>query len=253
MWRMEKTIVWGGDGPAITAAEPWTAAGGQKAQLLGASLADIASIVRFKKGAVIYRVGDRSDAMFNIIMGVVTAYRETPNGGEHIAAFAFPKDLLGLSEEGRYINATRAATAVTAYRFPVSALRGLLLRDPELEFHFICKLYHDLRQAQWHALLLSQRRADSRLAMFLQFIERSQVAKAEPPVEIFMPMSRSDVAEYVGLTLAALSRAFRSLTTRGIIKVRDLRHISIVDRDAFESLSLGSRPVATPQHASASW
>ncbi len=225
------------------------------AQLLSAderaSLADIASIVGFKKGAVIYREGDQSEAVFNIISGVITTYRKMPNGGEHIAAFLFADDLVGLSEEGHYMNSARAATAVTAYRFPISALQGCLLNDARLEFHVICKLCHELRQAQRHALFLSQRRADSRLAMFLQSLEPT-VANGEPAAEIFMPMSRSEIAEYVGLTFAALSRAFRSLARRGIIKVRDLRHVSITDRKAFESLTLGERPLAAHPHAGAS-
>jgi predicted transcriptional regulator len=49
-------------------------------------------------------------------------------------------------------------------------------------------------------------------------------------------MSRSDIGEYVGISLEAVSRAFRSLTARGIIKTRDRRHLRIVDRSAFEAL-----------------
>jgi len=55
--------------------------------------------------------------------------------------------------------------------------------------------------------------------------------------EIYLPMDRSDIGEYVGMTLPAVSRAFRSLITRGIIKVLNGRHVRITDRNGFEKMA----------------
>jgi CRP/FNR family transcriptional regulator, anaerobic regulatory protein len=74
--------------------------------------------------------------------------------------------------------------------------------------------------------------------MFLQFLEQLQGARGEKTAEIYLPMSRSDIGEYIGTTLAAVSRAFRTLTARGIIKVRDRRHVKIVDRNTFDKITL---------------
>ena len=228
-------------GPAIRALDPWAPSGGHAHQLLTdderARLAVMASIVRFRKGEVIYREGDHADAIFNIIRGVVTSWRQAPDGKEHIVAFLLPDDLFGLSAEGRYTNSTKAITAVTAYRLPVTALRSRLSKDAQLEFHVICKLCQELRQAQRHAFMLSQKKATCRLAMFLQLIEELQIARGEQRSEIDLPMDRSDIGEYVGMTLAAVSQAFRSLTTPGIIKIRNRRHVRIVDRSAFEKIA----------------
>jgi CRP/FNR family transcriptional regulator len=235
-------------GPAIRAFDPWAASGGHAHQLLSdderARLAVMASIVRFKKGEIIYREGDQADAVFNIMSGVVASWKTAPDEREHIVAFLFPDDLFGLSAEGRYVNSTRAMTAVIAYRLPVAALRSRLKKDAELEFHVICKLCEELRQTQRHAFLLSERKATTRLAMFLQLIEQLQIARAEQSAEIYLPMDRSDISEYVGMTLAAVSRAFRSLTMRGIIKFRDRRHLRIVDRSGFEKIA--GDPPGTP-------
>jgi CRP-like cAMP-binding protein len=207
-------------------------------------LAVIASVVRFRKGEVIYREGDHADAVFNIIRGVVASWKPSPDGREHIVAFLFPDDLFGLSVEGTYANSAKAITAVTAYRLPVTALRNRLSKDAQLEFHVICKLCQELRQAQRHAFMLSERKAASRLAMFLQMMEQLQIAGGDQNPEIYLPMHRSDIGEYVGLTLAAVSRAFRSLTMRGIIKHRDRRHLRIVDRRAFEAIA--GDPIEAP-------
>ena len=141
-----------------------------------AQLATIASVVRFKKGAEIYRNGQQARALFNVISGFEGIYgRDT----DHISAFLFPGDLFGLSEEGTYTNSVEAVTPVTAYQLPTSALRGWLSKDAILEYHLICKLCQDLRYSQRHAFLVAQRHANPKIATFLQMLEQLQVALGE--------------------------------------------------------------------------
>jgi len=243
----------GGRGPAVHAIDPWASSTGRMRQLLSdeerARLAVIASIVRFKRGAEIYREDHRADAIFNIISGVVKAYKTARDGSEYITAFLFADDLFGLSEEGRYTNSTKAVTLVTAFKIPVSALRSRLSKDASLEFHVICKLCQELRQAQRHAFILARRQALLKVAMFLQLLEQLQVARGENTTEVYLPMNRSDICEYLGMSLEAVSRAFRSLTARGIIKSRDRWHLRIIDRAAFEKIADDTthrRPPAAP-------
>jgi CRP-like cAMP-binding protein len=228
-------------GPTIRAFDPWAPSAGHMPRLLTdderGRLAVMASIVRFKKGEAIYRENDPADAVFNIISGVVSAYNKTPNGSQHMVSFLLPDDLFGLAIEGRYANSATAMTAVSAYRLPVTALRRRLTKDAELEFHVICKLCQELRQTQRHAFLLSQRSAVTKIAMFVQMIEQIQNARGEQTAEVNLLMDRSAIGEYTGLTLSAVSRAFRSLITRGIIRVRNRRHVSIIDRPAFEKIA----------------
>lgn len=228
-------------GPSIVAVDPWRPAHpskGKLPQLLSdeerTQLAIIASVVRFRKGAEIYRSGDRAGAIFNIISGVVKCYSDSD--ATHITCFLFPDDVFGLSAQGVYTNSAKAITSVTAYRLPTTALRGRLSKDVHLDYHVICKLCHELRQAQHHAFLLAQRHADVKIVMLLEMLQQRQVAKGDSTTEIYIPMDRSDIGEYVGLSLAAVSRTFRSLTVRGIIKTRDRRHVKIADRAAFEKI-----------------
>jgi CRP-like cAMP-binding protein len=230
-------------GPAIHAVHPWIPGNprkGERHQLLSdderAQLAKIAAIVRFGKGDHVYREGDAADAVFNIIDGVVIAYRVLADG-EHITSFLQPGDLFGLSEEGRYSNGTRAATPVIAYKMPLPAVRRLLKSNADLDVDVIVKLCEELRGAQRHAMLLTQRRAATRLAMFLDLQEHLQIARTGPASEIDIPMDRSSIAAYLGMTLAALSRAFRTLTSRKVISARDRQHIKVLNRDAFNRLA----------------
>ena len=231
-------------GPAIRAIDPWVPGSpvrGERHQLLSgaarAQLAKISSIVRFKKGETIYKQGAPAEASFNIISGVVTAYRSLSHGREHITAFLYPGDVFGLSEEGAYANATRATTAVTAYKMPLAAMRRLFSSNADLDVDIIVKLCDELRQAQHHALLLAQKRAVAKVAMLLDLHEHLQRANGQAVAEIHLPMDRSAIADYLGLSLSAVSRAFRTLVTKKVIAFRDRRHAKILDRKAFERLA----------------
>jgi CRP/FNR family transcriptional regulator len=231
-----------GAGPAVRAIEVWrpVSEGGEKSrQLLSreerANLAVMASIVRFEKGAEIYRQGEDAKAVFNIVDGVVKAYKVKPDGGKHIAAFLFADDVFGLAETGHYTNSTQAITPVTAYRLPVKALRGRLGKDAGLQFKVICKLCHELRQAQRHAFLLTQRRAVTKVALFLQMM--GNLDGESDSAEIYLPMSRSDIGDYVGMSLAAVSRAFHALSARGVIEIDGHHAVKITNPAAFNKLA----------------
>jgi CRP-like cAMP-binding protein len=238
-------------GPEIHSVDPWLPGNREppvRHQLLSdderAKLAKIATIVRFEKGQQIYGEGDTADAAFNIASGVVVAYRYTKDS-EHIVSFLYPGDLFGLSDQGRYANATRAMTAVTAYTMPLPAVRRLLDNNADLDVDVIIKLCEELREAQRHALILAQKRAATRLAMFLDLQEHLQAARNESMSEIYLAMDRSSIAAYLGLTAEALSRAFRALTSKKILSSRDLHHVTILDRDAFQKLA----DTQSPRHA----
>jgi CRP/FNR family transcriptional regulator len=230
-------------GPALHAAALWAAdrlPEGTRRQLLSreqrAKLLAIGSLVRFGKGEQLYRAGDPADALYNIISGVVKSFSRAPDGNEYINAFLVPHDLFGLASEGRYSNCAEAITAVTAWRLPVSKLQAHLHRDAELEFHVICKLCQDLRQTQRHAFLVARKDAVPKIAMFLRLMEELQADRGEPINEIYLPMDRTEIGEYVGLSLEAVSRAFRMLSSAGVVKARDRRHVKITDQQAFNAL-----------------
>lgn len=234
----------GRKGPAIRAVHPWSASERPKGavrQLLSgdeqARLAVIASVVRFAKGESIYRASQPVGAIYNIISGVVKAFSTEADGSEHIYAFLFADDLLGLSDDGRYVNSAEAVTPVTAYQLPTAKLQSHLRKDAGLEFHVICKLCQELRQAQRHAFLISRRDALPKLAMFLQLLEDLQAGRGEPINEIHLPMHRTEIAEFVGMSLAAVSRSFKKLAAGGIIEMRNRQHVKIKDRAAFDELA----------------
>jgi CRP/FNR family transcriptional regulator len=231
-------------GPAIYAVDPWLSGNpgkGMRHQLLSenerAQLAKVASILRLKKGEPIYREGSPAEAVYNVVVGLVSTYMTFGNRGQQTMAFLFPGDIFGLSEEGRYTISARAITAVTAYKLPVQAVRRLLATNTDLDLDIIVKLCQELRQAQRHAFILAKKSPITKLAMFLEMLEHLQVGRGEDNSEIYLPMSKTDIAEYVGVSLAAMSRAFRTLNERGVISCRDRHHAKIFDKVTLEHLA----------------
>ena len=84
---------------------------------------------------------------------------------------------------------------------------------------------------QRHAFILSRYHALARVGLFLQMLENVQAARGEGAAEIYLPMSRSEIGDYIGVSLEAVSRSFRALSIRGVIVFRNRRHVKIIDRD----------------------
>jgi CRP/FNR family transcriptional regulator, anaerobic regulatory protein len=201
-----------------------------------APLARIASIVGFAKGARLYEEGEKADSLYNIIKGEAKTFCALSSGRRRVTAFLLPGDLAGFGEDGLYVCTAQALTPVTAYRLPLHALNDILRSDPALEHRLLCKLWHDLRAAQSHAIMLGRRDAQGKLAMFLQ--ERRAHNPVASPLgsRIVLPMTRSDVADYLGLSLETVSRSFHKLQQDGIIGLDDRHGVRIVDRPRFEKL-----------------
>lgn len=227
-------------GPAISAVPFRATSNGRIVPLLDERernlLVEIASMVRFGRDATIYREGDRADFIYNIAQGVVKTFRTSLDGKRHIMTFLFADDLFGLAKEGIYVNEAQAVTAVTAYRIPVDLFDDLTRHEPLLDYSLLMKLIHELREDQRHGLILARHDALGKIALFVRMLERLQNQRGGDAGEIDLPMRRTDIADYVGISLPAVSRAFRALASRNIVHFIDRRHVQIIDRTRFDML-----------------
>lgn len=226
----------GRSGPSIRAVPSLTFSGAGLVELLSDSqremLAAMATVQRYPKRSVIYRAGATADAIYIISEGVIKSYKDLASGRRRIAAFLFPRDMFGLAKAGQYVNTAQAITPVTVYKLEVNTLAEAFRRDSELELRFLCKVVHELREAQHHTIIVTHRRATARVAMLLHMLEKG----AGPVDAVPIPMTRSDMADYLGLSLEAVVRASSRLEKQGIIEFPDRHHAKILDRQRFEAL-----------------
>lgn len=200
-------------------------------------LVDIATEVHVAAGTMLYRENTPATAVYFNAAGVVKAFRSLPSGRRWLTSFLFPEDLFGLAENGLYVRSTQAITPAILYRADVDALRRTLRRDPQLQYQFLCKVIHELREAQHHTIVVGRHDAAGRFAMFIRQLEEH----AWPPrkgaaTDIAFPMKRSDVANYLGLSAEAVSRATRLLERRGLLRFTGRHRVEILDRRQFDRL-----------------
>jgi CRP/FNR family transcriptional regulator, anaerobic regulatory protein len=200
-------------------------------QRLGA----MASPLRVSKGEIIYREGAAAEFLYCVAEGVAMTTTAAPQAGSRVTAFAFAQDVFGLSTEGAYVESAHAATAAVLFRLPIARLEAALREDAGLAMSFICKLCDDLRERTRLSGMLARKDALGRAAMFVEALERRQRRDGAAP-GILMPMRRTDVANHLGLTLEALSRAFAELIRLGVLTFRSKRQLAIIDRAALRSV-----------------
>lgn len=199
---------------------------------------DISTRVRVPPRMVLYREDTRATSMFFNASGVVKTFRDLPSGRRWVTGFLFPDDVFGLAQNGVYVRTAQTVTEATLYRVQADALVELLRSDPDLEFQFLLKATHELREAQRQTLVVGRRDAVGRVAMFIRQLEQRGMkhhAGGFMP-EIEMPMTRSDVASYLGLSAEAVSRATRMLERRGIVSFPGRHRVKILDRVQFDRL-----------------
>src|SRR4051812_21714345 len=111
-------------------------------------LEGIATRMRLTPRTIVYHEAAPADSIFAVTDGVVKSYRELRSGRRIVSAFLFPRDLFGLAERGYYVTTTRAITSVIVYRLPVKELAALLKHDGDLQYPFLAKATHELRESQ---------------------------------------------------------------------------------------------------------
>ena len=199
-------------------------------------LAGISTRLRLPARMVVYREESTALWVFIIAQGVIKSYRDLPSGKRRVMAFLFQDDIFGLAESGHYANTTQAVTPVTLYRIEVPTLAAMLQRDAELEFQFLCKVTHELRSSFKQRIVVGRRDAAGRVAMFLRMLEEETSQKGQTS-DIDIPMSRSDMANYLNLSLEAVSRACRALEQKGIVDFIGRHSARILDRPRFDKLA----------------
>ena len=201
-------------------------------------LADIATVRFVPPRTILFAEGGPADTVFIVSRGVMKAYRELRSGKQRVVAFLFPSDVLGLAEGGRYVNTAQALTPSTLYSIRVDVLKESFRQDFALQFHFLCKVTHELREAQRQAIGMARRDASGKLATFLEMLQRNTcLREGVASGAIWLPMSRADIASYLGLTQETLSRATARLSRHGIVKFPDRRHVQITDRVRLHALA----------------
>lgn len=185
----------------------------------------------FTRDDEIYAEGGVSDSWYRVVSGTVRICKLLPDGRRHIAEFCFAGDCFGLDRGGERAFSAEAVGDVILMRYPLRATERLIDETPQLARRICDMTLRDLAHAQSHMLLLGRMTAPERVASFL--LEMSERRDAQRAVDL--PMSRIDIADYLGLTIETVCRILSAFKRAGAIAIPSPHRIEFCDRQALEA------------------
>jgi CRP/FNR family transcriptional regulator, anaerobic regulatory protein len=191
-------------------------------------LAAIARGAQLDAGETLFYEDDPAAEVFTVTSGMLKLSKLLPDGRRQITGFLTPGDYLGLAFAARYVYSAEAVTPVRICRFSRQAFLGLLEQFPALEKALFGRAATELAAAQQQMLLLGRKTARERVASF--FLQLAERQGPDDGTLVDLPMTRTDIADYLGLTIETVSRNIAGLRKAGLIALPDLHHLRILHR-----------------------
>jgi CRP/FNR family transcriptional regulator len=163
-------------------------------------LTAISSLERKAPGETLFAQGDETNSIYEIVRGMLRLVKLLPDGRRQITGFLSAGRLLGLAPEGAHVYTAKAITEVTLCRYGRAAFERLIDEVPGFAKPLLTVTSHELRVAQNQMLLLGRKTATEKVASFLLLIAEQRDGDGTPEVDL--PMTRSDIADYLGLTVS---------------------------------------------------
>lgn len=180
-------------------------------------------------GSVLYYQGDPADHFFEVLQGVVKLYMLTPDGRRQVTSFCFPGQFVGQGADDSYLQTAETVGDAVLRRYPRSGMDRLTIEQPELAHRLLRMTLNDLIVAQDQMLSLGRKTATERIASFFLRLAKRETKLDDERAMIHLPMARTDIADYLGLTPETVSRILGRLKSLGIIALKSANDIAILD------------------------
>jgi CRP/FNR family transcriptional regulator, anaerobic regulatory protein len=178
-------------------------------------IASIATTLEFSPHDPIIDEGEPAEFLFNVTGGTVRLYKLLPDGRRQITGFLCNGDFMGIAVNQNYAYSAEAVDRVKVCRFARNRLETLLDKYPHLEKRMLGMASNELIQAQ----------------------EQMEVGGKASPVAL--PMSRTDIADYLGLTTETVSRTFSQLKRDHAIRIEEGGMVSLPDVHSLQQVADG--------------
>lgn len=188
---------------------------------------NLQALTFFRPGAEIYAQGEKSGKLYQVEFGAVRIHRLLADGRRQILAFHLPGETFGLEADvtHHFFAEAMCNTAVRVMR--PSSYQG------ETAAKLLPMALQTMVRAHEHLLVLGRQNAIERIAAFMTDMSERQ----GDPRQIELPMSRLDIADYLGLTIETISRVFTRLRQQGVIELPTLRSVNILKWQALKEMA----------------
>lgn len=192
---------------------------------------------KYRKGAEIYGEKEPAEHIYQVKRGAVRSYKLLSDGRRQIGAFHLMGDIFGLENGDKHRFTAEAVVETTVRLIKRESLQVIAETDAVVARNLLSMTTRNLEHAENHMLLLGRKTAVERVAAF--FAEMDSRTGA---CTMSLPMSRRDIADYLGLTLETVSRAVSRLHCEGVLSFvgNTQREIVILDRQKLQTFDLQS-------------
>ncbi len=208
---------------------------------------DIHQLERISKDRIISRnktvfmQGEQTSNFYNIKRGSLKIYKLSSDGRKQIVGFLFPGDFVGMSPEENYSYNAETLEETTLCAFSRTVLENFFVQHPHVERKILNIVNHELSVAQDQIFLLGKYTAKERLLQFFLNLskQRNKLGWVDNPLRL--SMSRSDIANYLGLTIETISRTISELKTERLIRMIGTQNIFLQDKGAIHKLLISEK------------
>lgn len=190
-------------------------------------------VSHFAQGREIYGEGGEANLFFKVAAGVVRTCLYSHDGRRQIDAFYVASQVFGLEASLEYQLSAEAASDCTLISYRRRSLEKLAANNDAVSRQLISYAMRSMARSQHHSLLLGRGTAVEKVSAFLM-----EWAQHSPGAQIVaLPLTRRDIADYLGLTLETVSRVFSQLSRSGVVELQTARQIRVKDPVALGELN----------------
>ncbi len=189
--------------------------------------------VHFARNTEVFGEGEEAEYFYQVVSGAVRTYKLLQDGRRQIGAFYLPGDVFGLESGVEHAFSAEAISDSTVRIARRSIIMAQAVKEADLAADLWAHTAGGLRLAQEHMLLLGRKSAEERVVSFLL-----DMARRESAVEVVeLPMSRQDIADYLGLTIETVSRTLTHLEDKEAIELPTSRRVRLRSRASLQRLN----------------
>ena len=188
--------------------------------------------VAYPRNGEIYGEGEPADYLYKVVSGAVRTYKVLEDGRRQIGAFYLPGDIFGLEMGDEHAFSAEAISETQVLLTKRSAVISQAARDSEMARQLWALTAGELQRMQNHVLLLIKTAQERVAGFLLEMAERVQSTEA-----VELPMTRQDIADYLGLTIETVSRTLTQLQNTAAIALPTSRRIVLCNRAVLKRLN----------------
>jgi CRP/FNR family nitrogen fixation transcriptional regulator len=197
----------------------------------------IGSKLHFARGETIFNEGDPAEYAYKMVSGTVRLCKHMVDGRRQISQFLFPGDFFSFMELSEHNFTAEAVNDVVLTCYKQRQIERLGEERLSVRKRFAALLTRRVRDTQNHLVMLGRQTAKERVASFLLLLIEHEGCQADGLLEA--PMSRQDIADYLGLTIETVCRVLSAMKREGLIGIPNLHQLIIKDADTLYALADG--------------